>query len=98
MMKQLVKMGIYSLPVLIVGLLIIRIFVSNTLASFGENMRNVDSRITILQEENERLSQHVASSSSLVTIAARAAEFGFFEPVKGQIMTMAQDQFPVALK
>lgn len=98
MIKQLLKLGTYTLPVLIAGLLVIRIIVSNSLASFGENMRQIDLRIARMSEENELLSQQVASSSSLITIDERAAEFGFIEPTKSQIITMGQDQFPVALK
>lgn len=98
MIKQLIKLGTYTLPVFIAGLLLIRIVVSNSLASFGENMRQIDLRIVRLSEENELLSQQVASRSSLVAIGERAAEFGFVEPTKNQIITMGQDQFPVALK
>ncbi len=86
------------MPIIIIALLVARIVVSNALASFGEKVRQIDTRIADFTEENELLTQQVASASSLITITARANELGFVEPAKNQIMTMVEDQFPVALK
>ena len=86
------------MPLAIVALLIVRIVVANALASSGEKLRQTDATINILTEENELLVQHVASLSSLVAIEVRAKELGFIEPTKEQIITIAQDQFPFALK
>ncbi len=86
------------MPLVIVFLLVVKIVATNTLASFGERVRAIDLRISHLTEENELLSQQVASASSLLTITVRATGMGFGEPTKSQMMTMVQDQFPVALK
>lgn len=86
------------MPVAIVVLVIGRIVVANTLASSGEKLQQTDVKISSLVEENELLVQQVASLSSLVTIEVRAKELGLVEPTKKQTITIAQDQFPFALK
>ena len=98
MMKKLFRLSAYGMPLIIILLLVIKIVATNTLASFGETVRTVDAKISRIAEENEPLRQQVASVSALVSIAARAGELGFIEPTKHQVMTMVQDQFPVALK
>jgi len=98
MMKKLFRLSAYCMPLVIVILLVVKIVATNTLASFGERVRTVDAKISRIAEENELLSQQVASASALVAIAARAGELGFIEPTKSQMMTMEIDQFPVALK
>ncbi|GEM_PF-2263927 len=98
MMKKLFRLSVYSMPLVIVILLVVKIVATNTLASFGETVRTVDAKISRMSEENELLRQQVASVSALVAIAARAGEFGFVEPTKSQMMTIAIDQFPVALR
>lgn len=98
MMQKFVKLGICCMPLAIVALVIMRIVVANTLASSGEKLRQTDVNINSLAEENELLVQQVASLSSLVAIEVRAKELGFVEPTKEQTITIAQDQFPFALK
>lgn len=97
-MQKFVKLGICCMPFVILMLVVTRIVVANTLATSGEKLRQIDIKIANIQEENELLSQEVASLSALVALEARAKELGFVEPTKQQVMTIVQDQFPFALQ
>lgn len=98
MMQKFLKLGICCMPVAIILLFVVRIVVANELASSGEKLRQTDVSISSITEENEILVQQVASLSSLVAIEVRAKGLGFVEPTKEQTISMAQDQFPFALK
>lgn len=63
-------------PLIALVLVCLQFLVSNELAGFGRTVQNTDTKIADLREENQALSQKVASSSSLSTIAAKAGEMG----------------------
>lgn len=67
-----------ALPMIVVILIILEIFVSNELASFGQKTLAIDSTVHSLRQENSDLQEHIASASALAVIEekARAAGFG----------------------
>ena len=64
-------------PLIALVLICLQFLVSNELAGVGAAVQDADIRIANLREENEILSQQVASASALATIAAKAQELGF---------------------
>lgn len=68
---------------------------SNQLVGMGKEVKFADAGIEKLFEENELLSEKIASASSLLTITERASSLGFSESKR--VMTMTHDQFMVAM-
>lgn len=93
-MRNILRYCIYFLPCIAVSLVIAQIVVANHLASSGEQLLAVDTKIGQLAEENQLLAQQYASASSYLTVSARAVELGFAEPE--QFLTVGPDQFSVA--
>jgi len=84
------------LPFLAVALVVLQLVLSNELAAVGGKVGQFDSQISALQEENEQLAVQVASASSLLSIAAKASEFGLRETVS--TYNLSVNQYPVAFK
>lgn len=95
MIKTLLRAGVKILPVVAVALMVLELVVTNELATLGNKVKAIEVKIESLQEENELLSQEVASSSSLVTIATRAKDLGFIK--SSSTVSFAPEQLPVAL-
>jgi hypothetical protein len=95
-MKKMSVIFVRLLPIVAVMLAVIEIVLTNQLAGSGKAVRSVDLTVDALRQENELLTQRVASASSLITIYARAKESGFIEPAKSQYITIVPEQLPVA--
>lgn len=95
MIKTLLRLGVKILPILVVVLVVLELVVTNELASLGEKVNGIEVKIGALQEENELLSQEVASASSLLSLASRAKDLGFVEA--GATLSFTSEQLPVAL-
>lgn len=65
------------LPIIAILLLVVEMFVTNELAGFGKKVAQTDHAIDALREENQLLSEKVASLSSLLTIEEKARVLGF---------------------
>jgi len=91
------KTIIKAAPVAAGILIVIEIILTNQLVGGGREVRSVDMTIDALRQENALLSQRVASASSLMTVAVRAAEQGFVPPAKSQFLTLNPSELPVAL-
>lgn len=57
-------------------LVILNIWVSHSLASFGEKFEEIESLQKVFIRENQMLENEIASSSSLVSIASQSASVG----------------------
>lgn len=68
---------ILILIIIVVTLSIVRIYVSNNIATSGVILGKLQEKIGKLQTENAVLSQNVYENSSLNFIASKAAELGF---------------------
>lgn len=86
-----------SIPGIVILLVVIEILWSNTLVVSGKQVSVVDLEIVSLRQANEQLAQQVASASSLPTIAAKAYDMGFVEPVSKQFVMIGSETLPVAL-
>lgn len=95
MMKLFFRVGLQSLPIVAILLVIIKFVVSNQLAFLGRYVGKFDRAIEAVEADNEKLSQQVASASSLVTLASRAKQMGLVEP--SSYLTIGPEQFPFAL-
>jgi cell division protein FtsL len=84
-------------PLIVILLIVIELVWSNTLVTSGRKVTETDLTITKVRRENEELSQKVASASALTTIAARAKDAGFIEPVRNQFVQINAETLPVAL-
>lgn len=76
-MKNLIRLFLGITPLIAVCLVVFELFVTNELVSFGEKIQHIDQQIELINEENMNLTSQVASSSSLLTIEAKALELGF---------------------
>lgn len=95
MIRTIGKVCLHLLPVLLIAVVLAEFMVTNYLAGKGALAGSIDRQIGVLQEENERLAQQVASASSLLNVSERARALGFIEPA--QYMTIAPSPFTVAL-
>lgn len=77
MITPFIRLGIRSLPVLVILLVVVELLVTNELAGFGSKVHEVNGAIEIVKEENQLLQEKVASLSSLLTIEQKARELGF---------------------
>jgi hypothetical protein len=81
------------LPALAILFIVVELICANEVGLLGANVGKVDRVISTLTEENEVLSQQVASYSGLLSVSARATELGLTPIEKNQIMTLHADQF-----
>ena len=77
MIARFIRSGVRFLPLVAVLFLVIEIFVTNELAGFGKKVAQADRAIDALREENQLLTEKVASFSSLLTIEEKARTLGF---------------------
>lgn len=75
------KKGSLTLFVLFVTVLcgLFQLYITNKLATAGITLTHVENEIRTLSLENEDLRHKIASSSSLMTISARAQTLGFID-------------------
>lgn len=65
------------MPIFVVLLVVVELLVTNELAGFGKRLAETDRAIEVVKEENQLMSEKIASLSSLLTISEKAREFGF---------------------
>lgn len=75
------KLLIIFTLLIVLGLLGAQVFVSQKLSTFGRELKSMEGEIDSLKLNNELLEREVATSSSLMTVAKKAAELGFTNPV-----------------
>ncbi len=75
---------------LIIILLVIQVVVSNRLAAMGSHLVEIESDINNLNNEKNRLSEKIASSSSHLTLLQKAREIGFTQPINPMFYTSQQ--------
>lgn len=63
-------------PILVVLLVVVELLVTNELAGFGRKVAEADRFIEAVSEENQLLSEKIASLSSLLIIDQKARELG----------------------
>ncbi len=63
-------------PILVVALVVVEFLVTNELAGFGRKVAEADRSIEAVREENQLLSEKIASLSSLLIIDQKARELG----------------------
>ena len=95
MIRTIGKACFHVLPILLIVVVLAEFMVTNYLAGKGREVGSIERQIGVLQDENERLAQQVASASSLLNVSGRARALGFIEPA--QYMTIGPSPFTVAL-
>lgn len=75
-------------------LLLLQVIVSNTLATAGMEMSEIEKDISKFSYENGLLEEKIASASSLMTLSTKAKEIGFTKTASP--IFLARD-LPVAL-
>ncbi len=96
MIIRLMKTLLKSLPVFVIVLVTLQVVISNELASLGQTMGDIDTRIEGVKGTNELLESEVASASSLLTVAVKAKEIGFVEPTASSYLPLGST-LPLAL-
>lgn len=71
------KLIIKSLIVLVIVLAMVRLVVSNVIATSGLALDKIESQTEALKLENDVLNEKLLSVSSLTAIASEAAKIGF---------------------
>jgi len=64
---------------IILGLALVQIGLSNKIATTGEQLTALQNEIDVYKKENTILNQKLLSASSLTTIAAKAKKLGFVD-------------------
>jgi len=65
------------LGMIVIGLLLLQVVVSNRLANYGTHITQIETDITQLTQENQLLSEQIASESALMAISTKANTLGF---------------------
>lgn len=65
------------IPILVILLVVVELLVTNELAGFGKRLAVTDRAIELVSEDNQLMSEKIASLSSLFTIDQKARELGF---------------------
>jgi len=68
----------------LIVLVVLEIWVSHSLNSFGEKYQNIESLQKTLSLENEVLENEIAKESSISKIASQSASLGFSSPTNIQ--------------
>ena len=63
-------------PILVLLLVVVELLVTNELAGFGRKVAEADRAVEAVSEENQLLSEKIASLSSLLIIDQKARELG----------------------
>ncbi len=61
-------------------LMLMEIWVSNSIVSYGEKFEKLSSSARVLNFENQILENEIAERASLSNIASKSGELGFSEP------------------
>ncbi len=64
----------------VITLVIVEIWVSHTVATFGEKFSNIESLKKTIASENRFLEQKIAEESSMQYVASQSATLGFSIP------------------
>lgn len=81
-----------------VFLFILNIYTANNTIDYGKKLSDLDQQVTQLANENELLSQNVASASALITIDQKARELGFIDKTSKNIMIFSDETYQFALQ
>jgi len=84
-----------TLLILVIILSVVRIFVSNRIATSGTVLGKVQEQISYYKLENAVLSERLYLESSLTNISSKARELGYTDKKTGFVLS---GQLPVALK
>lgn len=68
----------------LICLIILEIWVQNSLVLYGEKFEKISSLQKVLELENQILQNEIAKESSLSKLASKSAELGFSKPEKIQ--------------
>jgi cell division protein FtsL len=93
-MKHIRIIGSILCPIAALLLLVGEIIYSNELICGTNELAQIDSTITTLDDKNRALSQQIAQLSSLTIIEKKAGELGFIPTQK--ILTLSSEGAPVA--
>jgi len=86
---------IFSLCILIAALSVIRIFISNNIATSGVVLGKIQEQIESYELENSVLAEKLFSISSLTNISQKAYDLGYREQKSELVLT---SKLPVAIK
>ena len=92
--KRYPKVSILVIVMAII-LSLVQIVISHHLSTSGEKVRQLEDRITFLEQENRLLNGEISTVGSLSSISTKASELGLVRT--SQIQHFAP-QIPVALK
>ncbi len=96
MIRSIIKILLKSLPLFVIALVVVQVVISNYLATLGQSLGDIDTKIESLQGTNALLESEVASASSLLTISAKAKERGFIKPTAASFVVLG-GALPLAL-
>ncbi|HEX7456746.1 MAG TPA: hypothetical protein VF303_04810 [Candidatus Nanoarchaeia archaeon] len=84
--KSIYKSTLAVLMVFGVGLLLTRVVFSNILATSGQRLAAANQKISVLQEENQKLENEISRLSSLVRVEGFAQKKGFVKSINVKIL------------
>lgn len=67
---------------IIVGLSVVQVTISNSLSTTGIELADIEEQITAYKKENAKLSEELLTVASFNTIASKAADMGFVSEKK----------------
>lgn len=92
MKKEDIKINKFLITV-IIFCVAIQVFLVNKHSTIGDQLTSIDKKIEEVENENNRISQKVASLSAMATIAQKASEYGLVSASKILSLT---NSFPLA--
>lgn len=80
--------------VMVIFLSLVQLFISHNLATSGEKVRSLETEISLLERENNKLSAEINQMASLSRIANEAEKMGLIEAARVLRLT---PEIPVAM-
>lgn len=71
----------FFLGIIVLGLLVAQVIVSNRLATSGLKITDLENEISDLNQANSLYTEKIASASALTTLRSKAKELGFVKNI-----------------
>ena len=78
--KKISKKYILFFSICLILLIVLEIWVQNSMVLYGEKFEKISQLEKILKVENQILENEIAKQSSLHSLASKSAELGFLKP------------------
>jgi len=93
--KLRISRAVFPIFFIVLSLTLAKIIAANVLATTGNHLGEIETKIVFLKTENQALKKEISSLSSLGRVAKEAEHLGF---KKASFVVYLKEEIPVALR